>query len=228
MPATAFLPSKHGLPFPNCFPAGTPVLAIPTPFGRVSFGNAGSGICGGMIFTAADLHAFGLPPPADCSPALFRYLCRRMLASIDLPFGFLRYYDWQRRPADSRTVAGTLRPGLTALTARREWPKVKAQLDAGLTAPLGIVKAHSYNPLRLVQNHQALAYGYSLDEATGELTVNVYDPNCPGDDGVTLSLDLRDPDRGTPVVHSREGPSVRGFFLTPYRRPLDPPPPFAG
>jgi hypothetical protein len=225
--ATPFLPSRHGFPFPNWFPPGTPVLTIPTPFGRIPIGNAGGGVCGGMVFASLDLHSFSIDPPAEPSPPVFAYLCRRLLASFDLPGGVLKYYNWQRRPAESRLVAGDVWPGVTALTVEREWPQIQALLDAGLPAPLGLVKAHSFDPRQLGKNHQVLACGYDFDEAAGKLTIRVYDPNYPRDDGVTLSLDVREPQQGRPVIHSREGPSVRGFFLTPYRRPLDPPP-FAG
>ena len=64
-----------------------------------------------------------------------------------------------------------------------------------------------------------LAYGYELDEATGELALRVYDPNYPNDDVTTLALNLLDPDRERMVTHGVEGPTVRGFFATEYRRP---------
>jgi hypothetical protein len=75
----------------------------------------------------------------------------------------------------------------------------------------------------LPRNHQALAYGYELDESAGDLTLRVYDPNYPGDDSTTLTMSLHDPDREQWVYHSAEGATVRGFFLTEYRRPAEAP-----
>jgi hypothetical protein len=212
------VPSRHGFPFPNWFPPGTPVIEVPTPFGRVPIGDAGGGVCGGMVFTALDLFAAGAAVPAEPTPAVVRHLGRRLLDSFDLPFGVLRYYDWQRRPLASRLVGGVrVRAGVSALTAA-EWPRVRAALDATGAATLGLVKAHSFDPRAMGRHHQVLAYAYTSDEATGKVAVKVYDPNYPLDDGIELRADLSEPDAGRPVTHSAEGETVRGFFLTEYRR----------
>jgi hypothetical protein len=220
MPTVAvpgFVPSQHGFPFPNWYPPGTPVLTVPTPFGRVPVGDANGGLCGGMIFAARDLFAHGMVPPPAPDPPVVRYLCRRLLDSFNLPFGVLKYYDWQRRPGRGRYVAGVcVQDGLSRLTAEVEWPKVRALLDAGQLAALGLVKAHSLDPREMGKNHQVLAHGYAFDDATGDVVLTVYDPNCPGDDGVTLAFNVADPESGRGVVHSGEGESVRGLFLTDY------------
>lgn len=209
---TGFLPSRHGFPFPNYWPDGLPLITLPTPFGPAWVGNARYGVCGGMVFAALDYFLHRLPVPAEPTPALFRYLVRRLFASWDLPFGGLRYFAWQARPR------------LHGPTARREWPRVRAVLDAGLPAPLGLVQVRSLDPRQVGRNHQVLAYGYA---ATGdEVCLRVYDPNYPNDDGLSLTFDA-DPvagDRDRPVIHGIVGPTVRGFFLTEYRKPLDPPP----
>jgi hypothetical protein len=59
-----------------------------------------------------------------------------------------------------------------------------------------------------------LAWGYDL-EGTG-LTLRLYDPNHPDDDGVTMSLDLGHPRRATPVTCS-DGGTVWCFLRTGYR-----------
>ncbi|OWK35792.1 hypothetical protein [Fimbriiglobus ruber] len=219
-----FAATTHGFPFPNCYPPGSPVISVPTPFGQVKVGDASGGLCGGMVFAALDLFLFGLPRPTTPHPPVYQYFCRRLLDSWNLPFGVMKYYDWQCRPGASRTLAGVrIRDGVSRLTIEEEWPKVRAAIDAGTPAPLGLVKPNSFSPRTLGQNHQVLAYGYELDGAGQELTLLVYDPNYPNDDHLTLRVSLADPDRERQVVHSVEGPSVRGFFLTEYRCPPDAP-----
>lgn len=219
-----FLPSRHGLPFPNDFPRGVPVLNLPTPFGSIPIGNANGGLCGGMVFTAIDLFKFRLSPPEYPYPPVFRYLCHRLIDSFNLPFGVLKYYDWQCRPMHCQTLCGvTIREGLIRLTIDQEWNRIRSLLDADSLAPLGLVKAHSYDPFELGKNHQVLGYGYELDETSGNLSIQTYDPNYPNDDELTLTMNLSDRTSGQPIVHSREGPVIRGVFLTEYRVPDSPP-----
>jgi len=216
-----FAPSTHGFPFSNSFPPKTPVFTLPTPFGMIPLGDAHNGLCGGMIFTAMDSYHFDVPVPQSCeSKPVFSYIARRLIESWNLPFGALKYYDWQRRPLASRSLAGVrVTAGLTARTVEIEWPRIRANLDAGLPVALGVVKVEGWDIRRIAQNHQVMAYGYDLDEAKGEATIRIYDPNYPGDDDCRLTLNLNEPDCGSMIVHSREGPSVRGLFFTEYRKP---------
>ncbi len=210
----------HGFPFPNGFPCGTPVIVVPTPFGRLAVGDASFGLCGGMVFAALDFYYHGLAGRPDvCGPRLTRYFSRRLLDSWNFPFGILKYYDWQRRPGGTVHHAGVrLMDGLTRLTIVNEWPRIRTELHAGRPAPLGVVKARGLSPWKLPQHHQVLCYGYDLDEETRELALAVYDPNYPGDD-TALSIRLHDSDAEQPLRHSCEGPTVRGVFLAEYRRP---------
>ena len=216
-----FLPSTNGFPFPNSYPVGNPVILAETPFGDLRAGDASRGLCGGMIFTVIDLYIFGIQPvPKEPTPQVFRYFCKRLMSSWNLPFGGVKYYDWQVRSGSSRIVGGVrLRKGLSYLTIAEEWPKIRAALDSGMPTAVGLVKVSGYNPLRLGENHQVLAYGYTYDDDAGELTIDLYDPNYPGDDTCTLRINTLNPDTERPVFHSCEGPSVRGFFFTEYRRP---------
>jgi hypothetical protein len=108
---------------------------------------------------------------------------------------------------------------LTRMTIAREWPRIRAALDAGRFAPLGLVQASGYRLRDLPRNHQVLGYGYDLNEVSREVTVQIYDPNHPCADDATLTFGLRDPDAEQRIVHSREGPTVRGIFLTRYAKP---------
>lgn len=218
-----FRPTTHGFPFPNWYPPGSPVVEVPTPFGKLKLGDANGGLCGGMIFAALDLFLFQAPRPVEATPPVYKYFCRRLLESWNLPFGVLKYYDWQRRAGASKIVAGVrMLAGVTRLTAD-EWPRIKATIDSGVPAALGLVNACSFSPRQLCRNHQVLAYGYDWTEATGDLVLKMYDPNYPNDDLAELRVNLAEPDREELVTHGCEGKTVRGFFLTEYRRPVDAP-----
>jgi hypothetical protein len=198
-----FLPSTCGFRFANFFPP-QPLLRL----ARLPIGNASRGLCGGMVFAARDFFERGCPPPDDREPPghgspLFSYLVRRLFQSFHLPWGPLRYYRWM--------VAGD--DLLLRHTIRREWPRVRRELDAGRLTPLGLIRTRSRNPLRMGENHQVLAYGYGLDEPSGSLLLAVYDPNHAGRDDLTLALDLHAPSG----VVSSSGEPFRGFFHTPYR-----------
>jgi hypothetical protein len=203
-----FLPSTCGFRFANAFWA-QPLWRVPLAgLGHLRIGDASRGLCGGMIFAARDFFERGCPPPDVREPPehgspLFGYLVRRLLHSFHLPWGPLHYYRWMA--ADDGD--------LLRHTVRRQWPRVRRELDAGRLAALGLICRHSRNPLRLGENHQVLAYAYGLDEPSGSLLLAIYDPNHPGRDDVTLALNVRAP----AGVSSSTGESVRGFFHTPYR-----------
>ena len=223
-----FTPSASGLAFSNRFPPG--------PFWRVGLGrwvhveigDVAGGLCGGMTFVVADRHRAGLPPPPeevapDASSALGGTIRRRQVDSFDRGRLPLRFYSLMSplRPARETGWARVLgRMGLdlhslTHVMANREWPLIRRGLDAGHLVPLGLVRVVSANPLDLARNHQVLAWGYDLD---GEaLTLHLYDPNHPGDDGVTIALDLSDPDGAAAPVFSRPDGPLIAFFRAPYR-----------
>ena len=47
-------------------------------------------------------------------------------------------------------------------TVRDEWPKVRADIDAGHPSALGLIKVRSNDPRQLKHDHQVLAYGYDV------------------------------------------------------------------
>jgi hypothetical protein len=162
-----------------------------------------------MVFAARDFFELGVPPPDDREPPdlgepLFNYLVRRLFQSFDLPWGPLRYYRWMTANDSS----------LMQHTIACQWSRVRRELDAGRLAALGLIRVRSRNPLRMGENHQVLAWGYKLDEASGSLAIAIYDPNHVGRDDVTLALNLRKP----AGVLSATGEPFRGFFHTPYRK----------
>ena len=219
-----FSPATNGFPFPNSWEPGTPVVEIPTPLGTLKLGDASGGVCGGMVYAAANYFVYDQPTPQDRTQGLFKYFCRRLLDSWSLPFGVMRYYDWQRRPGKTQSWLGSfVQSGVTRLTVVDEWPKIRAAIDAGLPAPLGLVKVHSWRLQDMARNHQVLCHGYSDEGSTA--TLHVYDPNWPRRD-VKLQFDCSAPDEERMVEHSEEGQTVRGIFLTDYVRPAQIPQPF--
>jgi hypothetical protein len=212
-----FSPSASGFHFANDFP-DEPVFEIPLGSKRVPIGNAADGLCGGMVFAVRDLFEAHLAPPAMTSPPergspLFGYLVRRLIDSWNIPQGPTKYYLWMTLP-DTDGWWGV--HGLRWRTAVEEWPVIRAEIDAGHPAALGLVRTRSWNPMDLGLNHQVLAYAYDLDEGSGTLVVSVADPNHPDDDTVTLGMRLSEPARtGPPAYIPGEAP-VRGFFHTPY------------
>jgi hypothetical protein len=223
---TSFLPSRDGFAFTNSWP-DEPAVRIPTPLGPIGIGNAARGLCGGMVFGALDYWHASTPPPAS-RPApgspLFRFIVRRLIRSWRIPAGVARYYYWMTLPdADSSLRLGVPfvpRRGLRARSIGRHWPRIRALLDAGQPAALGVVTVASPNPLQLGHNHQVLAYAYAT--AGTEITLHVYDPNSGPADNVCIRFDTAA--AGEPgFTHSIDvsGP-VRGFFLTRYA-PAAPP-----
>lgn len=228
-----FVPSADGFAFANSWPSG-PAVSVPLLAGSVGIGNAARGLCGGMVFAALDYwHAGAVPPavqPAAGTP-LFRFIVRRLIDSWHLPAGVARYYWWMLLPdSDTSICAGRRRPGrwrgITRRTLSREWPIIRARLDAGAPAALAVVTVASASPLLLGGNHQVLAYDYSIEGTA--VTVRVYDPNVGPDDTVWIRFDT-----ASPAAAGRAGAfshnlglrlPVRGFFLTRYA-PARPPSP---
>jgi hypothetical protein len=214
-----FVPSASGFRFANNFPPG-PAVAVRVGKVRVGIGDASDGLCGGMVFAARDLFEAGIAPPPVTDPppvgsALFRYVVRRLFHSFDLPVGPARYMAWMVLPTGDGYFG--LR-GVASRSVRREWPRIKRDLDRGVLSPVGLVRMHSLNPLELGRNHQVLAYGYELDVQAARVVVRVYDPNHPGADGLTFSFSL-EPNAEWEVAYIPGELPVRGFFRTRFRPP---------
>jgi hypothetical protein len=225
-----FLPSRHAFGFRNDWPS-EPALSVPTPLGKLGIGNAARGLCGGMVFGALDYwYADAEPPgrlPAPEEP-LFRFIVRRLIQSWHIPAGVARYYYWMNLPDGDgvRSIAWPVRSrhlvlhrGLRMRSMAIQWPKIRAQLDAGQPAAIGLVTVAGRSPLQLGRNHQVLAYGYQL--AGTQITLHVYDPNSGPADDVYIRFDPGAPGLG--FAHSINiGLPIRGLFLTPYS-PAAPP-----
>jgi hypothetical protein len=213
MPSRAvpgFLPSTHGFAFANRWPPG-PALSWRLGLVQVGLGDTALGLCGGMAYVVRDRFEQGgsargeVVPPAP-GTALFREVVRRQLDSFDrlvvVPWRFWR-------------AASSSRAARNRLTATVSWPAIRAQVDAGRLAVVGLLRTTSRNPSLLGVNHQVLAYGY--DEAGGAVMLRIYDPNHPGDDDVRLTL-AHGPG-GELALGQSTGEQLFGLLALPYVPP---------
>ncbi len=227
-PPASFLPSRDGFGFSNAWPR-EPAISLPFPFRRIGIGNAAAGLCGGMVFAACDYWRAGQAPPASRPAAgtpLYQFIVRRLIDSWHVPAGVLKYYLWMMLPdADAslrpfgHTIAAVRGVGWRTIT--RQWPLVRASIDAGQPAALGLVTVASAWPGNLGHNHQVLGYGY--EQTGGVTTMHVYDPNSGPADDIRISFDCAAPAGRTTFTHNINiSRPVRGFFLTSYSPALTP------
>jgi hypothetical protein len=177
-----FLPSTHGLHFANRYPPGPTVrLGLIDPR-LVGVGDADAGLCGGMSWFVREWFESGRPVPTDTAAPdngspLFKAIVRRQVYSLDWLRGPLRFY----------LAAASSPERIRRRTLESEWPQIRAMIDGGRLALLGLVRHHGWNPFDLQRDHTVLAFGYEVDPA-GVTTVRLYDPNHPNRDDVTVTL----------------------------------------
>lgn len=179
-----FTPSVHGFRFANRWPAG-PAFELRVGYLRVGVGEVSDGLCGGMCFAVADRYVRGeaapdtLDAPARGTP-LFGEIARRQLDSFDrLAVAPARFWS---------TSARLARGWWSPRDQVREWRTILADIDAGRPAMVGLVRAAGIDPFSLTANHQAVGYAYEVEARIGRL--RIYDPNHPGRDDVTLTIEV--------------------------------------
>jgi hypothetical protein len=69
-----------------------------------------------------------------------------------------------------------------------EWPRIRADIDAGRLPMVGLVRHRGWNPFHLTKDHQVLAFGYDTAGPDGPTTIRLYDPNWPNRDDVSVTL----------------------------------------
>jgi len=177
-----FLPSSQGLHFANRFPPGPTVRLGPFDtrwFGGV--GDAANGLCGGMAWFVRERFEAGQPMVPDRQPppngsALFGALVRRQVQSL----------EWFRTPLGFWWIGAFGAARTARRTREHEWPKIRATIDAGRLAMIGLVRHQGVNPLNLSKSHQVLAYAYTIEADT--IALRVYDPNWPDRDDVEVVI----------------------------------------
>jgi hypothetical protein len=216
----SFTPSTHGFVFRNHFPGvGLPTALVGT--GSNAADANAFGLCGGMSAAAADFFFAGRPVPSlDVPPArgtpLYEYLYLRQAESIGPGIaGALRFVEWMRLSDDE--LRAQTRGQLTA---------IRAAIESRGVAPIGLVLARFGGPpgaRAAADNHQVLAL--RVVDGPTHPTIEIYDPNFPGDDSVRIDLDGLSSSPG--VVGHRvrklgKPTPVRGVMLMPYE-PRTPP-----
>lgn len=177
-----FLPSRNGFRFANRWPSG-PAWTWQLGLVSVGLGDVGRGLCGGMAFVAADRFVRGQPPPSEDAPPsfgepLFREVVRRQMDSfgrvfqVPARFAFAAFASERARLRHSVKVA---------------WPAVRVEIDAGRLAMVGLVRRSGLGVAASDFGHQVVAYRYA--SSADRVTIGVYDPNHPGNDGVELILE---------------------------------------
>jgi hypothetical protein len=208
MPRTGFTPQQHGFHFNNGFVNN---LAILPGFGNIQT----SGRCGGMAYAALDFYFAGVPVPSDTilppdGNPLADYIYRRLMDSFLTPSAF-QFFSWTVH-ADH----GTWFKGVTRWTKEDQIPHLRSLIDAGKPVAIGLVGATDLSDIGN-QNHQAVVYGYDLDESTQAIRIYVYDNNSH-DQEVVLSTHPRNPH----VDASNRNQPWRGLFVQGYK-PVSPP-----
>jgi hypothetical protein len=222
-----FTPSVNGFHFNNSFPS-EPIRQFRLgSIATLDVGDAANGLCGGMSFTVRDLFEAGLRPPTDRVPppkgdTRLGYIIDRQIESFAngvTPLRFFKLMD-PARPAREPWWAELLgRIGIdkhsrTWVMVNVEWPAIRADLDAGSLATIGLVKVVSLDPNQLGLNHQVVAWGYDLDGTV--VTMHICDPNFADADDVTLAFDTADPRATITTVWSRPPDTIYCFFRAPY------------
>lgn len=204
---TNFKPDEHGFHFRNVFTVRASIASF-------RLGSWDWGFCGGMC--AAALHRFkqneDIPddtdPPVQGTP-LYDELFKRQVLSLTSPNMLLdEILAWQSAP-DRAVWLGRESIGSKV---KREWPKLKSNLDNDEPTILALIREEGYLA-NLTNNHQVLAIGYTYHPTTKDLKIHVYDPNWP-DTTQTLTMNIGLPG-GELHAEDSSGDMLRGFFVNP-------------
>ncbi len=175
------------------------------------------GRCGGMAFAAMDYFLSGVPVPTwpasvfapeEVPPDghwLADYIYLRLMNSFAVPSS-AKYVHWTLASDHSTWLGGK---GVSRWTKEDEFPKLRAQIDAGQPVALGLIDATNLADIGN-ENHQVVAYGYEWHPKAGTMKVFMYDNNDwgrehtlsshPGTRHWDTSLDPSDPWRGWFVI----------------------------
>lgn len=240
---TTFLPSVHGLRYPNRHRVKIPVIKfnIP-PFGEVVVSDITDGVCGGMCAVVLDAFYAGKRTPSreavtidgvtygpeDSADPLLQNVIRRLVDSFTLD-NLRKFvtYSSEAYPLTNTGVTGWVpevgQQGLSYKICSQEWPAIKASLCAGRPVVLGLCYERALSPAAAAKAHQVVAWRYQ--QHGNEVSIGIYDPNCDmqyshAADAVELRFTLKDPRTVVDVQEIRNGfgkpRKVWAFFDTHY------------
>ena len=200
-----FNPDQNGFHFVNSFKISPKKL-------KLNLDDWNMGFCGGMSAAACRhfLEKTKIPKdkttPKSGSP-LFNMLLKRQIKSTP-PSLIAKMYDWQSAP----DIGDWWRKSGIGQRTKKEWPKLKTELDDDLPTILVLIRSSGYfsDPTK---NHQVLAYGYEYNPATKDLVIYVYDPNKPDQESkLTMNLGLPE---GKLFLRDTNSKRTRGLFVNP-------------
>lgn len=202
-----FLPSTHGFRFANRWPSG-PAREWHLGLVHLGIGDTSRGLCGGMAFEARARFERGETGAADAAPPspgtkLFTEIVDRQFDSFGPLFSVPLRFWAAAMGSERRRVRDTVRAA---------WPAIRAEIDVGIPAMVGLLRAAGLNPLRPDFGHQVVAYRYDISRE--RVAIGIYDPNHPGDDTVELRID-RAPD-GSIGLSQSTGEQLLGLLALPY------------
>ena len=161
-----------------------------------------------MAYAARDRFERDEEPPPDPTPPrpgmpLFREIVDRQLASfgrllLSVPIRF-----WLAAARGERR--------LVRETVQRAWPAIRAEIDAGRPAMVGLVRLATWNPLAPL-GHQVVGFRY--DETPDRVVIGVYDPNHPANDDVEIVLERSATDGAR--LRQSTGEDLIGLLALPF------------
>jgi hypothetical protein len=211
---TKFKPATHGWQFAN--------RAYPVCWDTPRRICDNWSFCGGMSLSALERFRTARPIPAETTPsaATLEEVKRAQLLTMTEGV-WKRFLEFTMSPSTPQTVAFNTIGSKT----EQEVPKLRRAIDAGLPVILGLIRVDQSNRANDVfKNHQVLATGYRFNEGTGQMYIDIYDPNHPVPRSAMasrISLHTRLPEnqiRAKQTTETSTGPvyeKVRGFFVIP-------------
>ncbi len=214
-----FVNSFTGFPLPFSIPLLPGVTNIPPNYG----------LCGGMSSAAYDFFLAGRSVPANTDVPrtgsnLQRYLFKRSIDTFG-PLGstLVKVGQWTALPD-----AGS---NGTQKQSYDQFQDIKKNLDSSQAVIMALIYKSASTPAELLQtiwgNHQVLAVGYQVN-FTGSTDIQIYDPNLPLRDDVTIHLDPITVDGGLPglactqMLSGQLYANVRGILAMTYNT-VEPP-----
>jgi hypothetical protein len=218
-------PLVHAFAFPNLFPGYALPFRMPN-FPGIKEVNSVHGLCGGISAAIYDFYLSGRAVPdtkeiPQKGTPLYRYLYKRqtqtygMIGEIVMKFG-----EWMLMPDEG--------PYSIHHRTFQSLQVIKNELDQGNAVILGLVYVDWRNGFQLWNNHQVLAYGYTVNQEGTQTSLHLCDPNYPRYRSVTIEAEQIITDSASHAVNCSQWvngqkiKNVRGFFPIPYT-PVIPP-----